>query len=284
MESLMFAARASRPVTPVFPAWGIFVLESHHGSDFKMPTTAHDFLKIMFVLSGQGAVTTKTSAYHLHKNDVIVVSSGFAHRIEDDANRALSLIVLCIRRPVLQLLPGAPPTFPQCRVYRNHALTIEARRMLRQLFFEQSLRKSSCAMMMTGLTLQLLAAVLRLQAVGSERDELFDAQSPLETRVRAYIKELEERFPVNEKIDNVAQRLGMSRRYFTRIFRKLSGHSWLDYVRTLRLRHAQTLLRKTDRSILPIAFECGFDDLSSFYRAFKSATGKTPQQWRKGGR
>jgi AraC family L-rhamnose operon regulatory protein RhaS len=139
-------------------------------------------------------------------------------------------------------------------------------------------------MMMTGLTLQLLAAVLRLQAVGSERDELFDAQSPLETRVRAYIKELEERFPVNEKIDNVAQRLGMSRRYFTRIFRKLSGHSWLDYVRTLRLRHAQTLLRKTDRSILPIAFECGFDDLSSFYRAFKSATGKTPQQWRKGGR
>jgi hypothetical protein len=107
MESLMFAARASRPVTPVFPAWGIFVLESHHGSDFKMPTTAHDFLKIKFVLGGQGAVTTKTSAYPLHKNDVIVVSSGFAHRIEDDANRALALIVLCVRRPVLQLLPGA---------------------------------------------------------------------------------------------------------------------------------------------------------------------------------
>lgn len=276
----MFSARASRPVTPEFPAWGIFILESHHASDFSMPTMAHDFLKIMFVLGGQGAVTSKAADYPLRKNDVIVVAPGFAHRIEDNANRALSLIVLCMKRPVLELIPGPALTFPPCRIYRNHALTAEARRTLRQLLFEQSMKKASCAMMMTGVTLELLATVLRLQTSREDRGALEQERTPLETRVRAYIKELEEKFPMNEKIDNVASRLGMSRRYFTRLFRELTGNSWLDHVRDLRLRHAQTLLRKTDRSILPIAFECGFDDLSSFYRAFKSATGITPHQWR----
>jgi AraC family L-rhamnose operon regulatory protein RhaS len=279
-EVLMFAARASRPVKPEFPPWGIFVLESHHAKDFRMPTMAHDFLKIMFVLGGQGAVTSKSADYPLRKNDVIVVSAGFAHRIEDDANRALSLIVLCVKRPVLELLPGAAPSFPICRVYRNHALAVETRRTLRQLFFEQSMRRSSCAMMITGLTLQLLASLLRIQSARVDRSETYAERTPLETRVRAYIKELETRFQENEKIDNVASRLGMSRRYFTRLFRELTGNSWLDHVRDLRLEHAKLLLRKTDRSILPIAFECGFDDLSSFYRAFKSEVGVTPQQWR----
>ena len=33
-------------------------------------------------------------------------------------------------------------------------------------------------------------------------------------------------------------------------------------------------------SVLAISFECGYDELSSFYRAFKRRTGLPPNEWR----
>jgi AraC-like DNA-binding protein len=40
------------------------------------------------------------------------------------------------------------------------------------------------------------------------------------------------------------------------------------------------LLKSTERTVLSVAFECGFDDLSTFYRAFKRETGVSPNHWR----
>ncbi len=278
----MFDAKASQPLQVRFPPWGIYVLESHHGSDFRMQTTAHDFFKIMYVLEGLGAIKWKNSAVPIRRGDVIAVQDGFAHLIEDDRAHALSLIVLCVQRQVQALMPDAALRSGGCRVFRNQALTLETRRVLRQLFFEQSLERPSCATMITGLTLQLLASLSRMQAPRASDEALYSRETPPETRVKAYVRELEHKYCENEKIDNVAERLGISRRYFTRLFRSATGHSWLNYVRDLRLQHAKTLLRKTDRTVLLVAFESGFDDLSSFYRAFKEAEGITPLQWRVG--
>jgi AraC family L-rhamnose operon regulatory protein RhaS len=72
----------------------------------------------------------------------------------------------------------------------------------------------------------------------------------------------------------------MSRRHFTQLFREQTGTSWTDYVSGLRVDYACRLLRETERSVLAIAFECGYDELSSFYRAFKRRTGLPPSEWR----
>jgi AraC family L-rhamnose operon regulatory protein RhaS len=278
----LFAARAKRPVTEIFAPWGICVLESHHATGFQMPDTAHPFFKLMFVLDGAGAVVAARPA-PLRKGDVVVVPAGYRHRIEDDPQAALALIVLCVKMDVLKHASDLLPVTSKFRVLRSPALTLETRRALRQLFFEQSLNRNACASMMIGVVLQLLAVLSRAQHPrGSATDGAGDATGAPELRVIGYVKDLERSFCDNEKIDNVAERLGLSRRYFTRLFRKSAGTSWLNYVRNLRLKHAKQLLRSTDRSIAIIAFECGFEDLSSFYRAFKSVTGTSPQRWREG--
>ena len=281
----LFAARAKRPVTEIFAPWGICVLESHHAKGFQMPDTAHPFLKIMFVLDGAGAIVAARPT-PVRKGDVVVVPAGYRHRIEDDPQAALALIVLCTKMDVLKHASDLLPVLSKFRVLRSPALTLETRRALRQLFFEQSLNRNACASMMIGVVLQLLAALSRAQHPRrNSRDGAADntgAKGAPELRVIGYVKDLERNFCDYEKIDNVAERLGMSRRYFTRLFRKTTGTSWLNYIRNLRLKHAQQLLRATDRSIATIAFECGFEDLSSFYRAFKSATGTSPQRWREG--
>jgi AraC-like DNA-binding protein len=45
---------------------------------------------------------------------------------------------------------------------------------------------------------------------------------------------------------------------------------------------AATMLERTNRSVAEIALDCGFRDHSAFSRAFRSATGQTPSQFRNG--
>ena len=77
-------------------------------------------------------------------------------------------------------------------------------------------------------------------------------------------------------LDAAATASGMSRRTFTNQFKARTGRTWLEYVNALRIERAQELLRETDRKVTSIAFQCGFEDLSTFYRAFKRITGNTP--------
>jgi AraC-like DNA-binding protein len=280
----MFEAHAREPVKFSFPAWGIYVLESHHARGFRMENTAHAFFKLMYVLDGRGTIPSKNAEHPIQRGDVVAVAPGVQHRIVDDPKAPLALIVHCIQPNILDLLQekDARTRFPEMRIFWRDALSQEARRVLRQIMFEQSLPRAAGPGMITGLTLQLIASVLRV-AAGHEKSGSAAGASVVsapEARVHAYLRDLETTFCDNEKIDNVAERLGISRRYFTSLFRKIAGTSWLDHVRSLRIKHAQALLQKSERSITVIAFECGFDDLSSFYRAFKAQAKTTPQAWR----
>ena len=101
------------------------------------------------------------------------------------------------------------------------------------------------------------------------------------TRVAAYVRELERTFFEERQIDGAAARLGLSRRRFTTLFREIAGDTWFNTVRAHRLAHARRLLRETGRSVTSICYECGFEDVSSFYRAFRTAERASPDAWRK---
>ena len=55
----------------------------------------------------------------------------------------------------------------------------------------------------------------------------------------------------------------------------------MEYVRFSRMRKATHLLRTTDRDILDIALECGYETHESFTRAFKKQYGVSPVEYRK---
>src|SRR5262249_37604179 len=98
--------------------------------------------------------------------------------------------------------------------------------------------------------------------------------------VSRYVAELPHRFFEATDLDQTAAELGMSRRRFTHLFREATGASWSHYLTRLRIEYARQLLRETRRGIASVAFECGFEDLSSFYRAFKRQAGVPPNAWR----
>ena len=73
---------------------------------------------------------------------------------------------------------------------------------------------------------------------------------------------------------------GMSRSYFCRFFRKVTGNTLTEYVLRLRVDQSMRLLASTNQSVTEIAYESGFSSHSYFDRVFRRLTGQAPLQFR----
>ena len=78
----------------------------------------------------------------------------------------------------------------------------------------------------------------------------------------------------------VAQELGYSSNYLSHCVFKTLGMNYRTFLGSTRAEHAKMLLRKSELSVLEIAFECGYPNVRSFQRHFKSLVGVSPSEYR----
>lgn len=286
----MFEPLARKPIAVTFGSAGVFVLESRHDRAFRMEHTTHDFLKVLLVVAGAGGLVHGTRREVLTEGAVVLVPAGCRHRIEDE--RPMSLYAVCVEARVLATLPASARGLGGVRVFGPVNWAADARGLIRQMLHEQTLRRAGGEALLLGLAWQLIGLVLRGVGGGEGRSgkrggavrpaALTASSSSLaKARVVAYARELEQIFFEERQIDGAAARLGLSRRRFTTLFREVAGDTWFNTVRALRLAHARRLLRETGRSVTSICYECGFEDVSNFYRAFRAAERASPDAWRR---
>ncbi len=81
-------------------------------------------------------------------------------------------------------------------------------------------------------------------------------------------------------VEDVAKNAGFSIDYFNRIFLSHTGFTVTAYINYIRLKQAAYLLRTTDKSVLDIALEIGYDSHEGFTKAFKKKYGVAPSEYR----
>lgn len=86
------------------------------------------------------------------------------------------------------------------------------------------------------------------------------------------------RYPSNLK--GIAAACGVSREYFAREFKRRYKHSPGQFLKQLRLRHAESLLKTTIMPVEDIAVASGFCAANSFIRRFKQCYGVSPGVFR----
>jgi AraC-like DNA-binding protein len=99
----------------------------------------------------------------------------------------------------------------------------------------------------------------------------------------ATIMEEQQVYRQNElSLPDLAKSLGISVHQLSELLNVHLGLSFYDYINSRRLEYASNLLKNPDchLRILDIAFEAGFNNKNSFYRAFKENFGFTPNQYR----
>ncbi len=79
---------------------------------------------------------------------------------------------------------------------------------------------------------------------------------------------------------SLADRFGVSTKYICLIFKENLNTTYLQYVREKQIRRAAELLRDTGESLEAIATQCGFTNMLTFRRNFKSVMGMNPSDYR----
>lgn len=88
------------------------------------------------------------------------------------------------------------------------------------------------------------------------------------------------RFMQPLKIEDIAKKLHLDRRYLSWLFKKETGESIQDFLISARMEEAKKLLLK-DLSVESTARYCGYESACNFSRMFKRRFGLSPQEWKK---
>lgn len=82
-------------------------------------------------------------------------------------------------------------------------------------------------------------------------------------------------------LKDVAERFGMSEKYFSKDFKRATGNSFTVFIIRLRINEASRLLSDTQMYISSICSAVGFNNVANFNRHFGKIKGMTPSDFRK---
>ena len=99
-------------------------------------------------------------------------------------------------------------------------------------------------------------------------------------KLKSVIKYVELNYASPMTIAEMADLAGFSESHFMKFFKNTMGVPFTSYLNSYRLTMAGRLLLQSDDTILSIATEVGFDNLSYFNRTFKKQYGMTPSAYR----
>ena len=99
-------------------------------------------------------------------------------------------------------------------------------------------------------------------------------------KIQQAVRFINDNYRTDICLDDVAGEAGMSPAHFSRIFKKVMGLPYQDYLNGRRITKAKNLLRTSAQSVTEIAVSLGFADPTGFGRIFKKLTGHTPSTYR----
>ncbi|MGA2244193.1 MAG: AraC family transcriptional regulator [Verrucomicrobiota bacterium] len=135
-----------------------------------------------------------------------------------------------------------------------------------------------------GLLLRLFAIMARAperdRTVLSARAFLLSEKGAHQSAMAEAVRYLLANFRDTIRLGQILRLTHMSKPTFSRQFKKHSGQSFSDFITQLRLQAVCHELAANERSIIDIAFACGFTQISFFNRIFRRVLHCNPTQYR----
>ena len=278
------AQAASHPTGVVIPDCGLVVLENRQAPGHS-GQIGKGCSRFSLVITGHSRLEGGGRSYFLGPNTLFHIPAGQTYHQSDLPNDPVTMYCVYYRTDLLS--PGLNSQLIALGILRLDltSVTVSQARVFHSVFQEMLFEQAACQegweMILRSQLVGLAVRTLRL-ARRRGRSELpaFEPTGDSTERVARYALSLKSRFFGQETLGEAASAVGLRRRQFSDVFRKVTGQSLRLYILGLRLNHAAALLAETDRAVVTVAFESGFDDLSNFHHSFKVAYGCSPLIYR----
>jgi AraC-like DNA-binding protein len=256
----------------------IFEKKFTDGQSIKMHT--HDFLSIIYILSGTCTYTIKDIPYKVKKGDILILNPGVPHgKILPNPGEVIEFhagfenlnlkylpkdnLISETATPILTS-PKYEPDFLKC---------------CNDILSEQSKNEPGSELFLKSLGMKLIAILLRAtfenrtnQEKGVINFEVYDKSIIVNTITEFinenYMKEL--------SLDIISQNMYLSPAYISKLFKEETGESPINYLIKVRLSKAEEYLKDSNFSIKEIAHAVGYEDAYHFSKLFKKYYGYPP--------
>lgn len=257
--------------------------------DNKVYMHNHHSLEINFCVSGEGQYTITDENYPIKKDDIFIINN-LEYHMAKNLSGDLKLMVI-VFDPELILSESNDyqyvRAFYEWKTGFKHRLpgavfaTEEIKGILSSIQMEWDTQAVGWRLMIKSLLLMLLALIYRqFEATDGYLEKIQSFQSAY-IKLAPAIQYMEAHYRENVPLAVLAKKTHMSTNYFSSFFSQTMNCTVSEHLIRLRLKNACMLLVTTKNSILTIALESGFDNISYFNRVFKKNFGVSPGVYRK---
>lgn len=225
--------------------------------------------ELLFVEKGSVTLSLNNTLYDLETGCAFFIDSGEVHYIKGESESIAEILMFDsplldeITKSLRPLSPKLSSSYP----VRNYYNRIKRELSLREPFFEQKI---------CGYISDLMIEIFRKELLGERKQNNTNSSTE---NYKNLLQEIEEKCSYIT-FEDACRFMGLSKPYFSRFFKNISGMTFSQYLNIIRLEKAIFLLNHNhgQLSITDIASQCGFDTIRHFNRVFKDFTGFSPRQ------
>lgn len=256
--------------------------------DFPLvPAHWHNDMEIIYIKKGRGRITVDLMPFIVNQGDIVIVPPGQLHSIEQFEDYSMEYENIIFQ---LNMLMTVPEDICTGKIFQP---LLQRQVEIRNLYTPDSsvypaisgclnTMDNICKSFPTSYELALKGQLFNLfyalapfirEPLSSRRHKSLD-------RLKELLKYVETNYSDKISIEAAAAICGFSQSHFMKFFKNNMSVSFTDYLNDYRLTMAARFLLSSSDSIVNIAAETGFDNLSYFNRLFKRKYGCTPTAFR----
>jgi len=239
----------------------------------------HNNLSILYIVSGQGIIEFDNKKFPVNADSVITLEKEKVHKLSDKPRKAMTVFSIYfdtkisgLNKYMVDYLFASTEPFA-LPLYHSENI----KRYLRQILYEQNTKPPGYKL---SIKQNLSLAILQIYRARLAQKQKSSDSPTSRQRTKAVLDFIAQNSHEQYGLADAARLAKVSQRQFTNLCRNLTGESFIKFLNSIRCKNAAELLRQTNKPIAAIAFEIGYEDLSTFYRAFKRIYKSSPMQFK----
>lgn len=275
----------------------VYINRSDELAEYCNIVHKHDFIEIAYVISGSGIHIVADRQYEIARGDLFVINFDVPHGFFPLQDQSSSPIVYnCAFKPGFldlslfrtshfegiassflfkSIFPDDFAAHPDLRL--GGAEFHEIGSLFEKMYAEYRQMKKGSIDIIRAVLIELIVKIFRYMEESSSKS----AYQKNQDMIAKAIDYMKMNYKSEITLSDLAMQSFISKNYFSRLFKEITGTNVSDYIQYLRTDEACTLLKTTGMKVTDIAMHVGFSDIKFFYEVFKRITGKTPGDYRK---
>lgn len=252
----------------------------------------HEAIEFIYTVSGEFDFFVNDTHYDVKAGEMLLFRSNAIHRIYTKTSENNSYYVLKIKPSliyelaekdnaasyILRLSLEGGKVFWSSSELEGSEIKNAFERLISEHEEGGACRDIGVKLSAFSVVLETLRDIMKSETGSVSSGMLHGSASP---QIYKAIRYISRRYGEDIDAEQCAKYVNMSYSYFSRSFKRVTGRSFKDYLNSVRLSQAERLLASSDKSVMEIALECGYNNVSYFIMIFKKQKGVTPLEYRK---